>query len=201
MQPIFDFFREQPVALYGPAVAVILLIVVKSLLKFIGGGFGSSSAASAPADVPYERAGYLSAAERSFLGALDLALGSRYRIFAKVRLADLIKTRAKLGGSRRQAALNAIVSKHVDFLLCDPATLEAVVVVELDDASHTASRQREKDRWKDSALRTASIPVIRITAARSYATADLVERIAPKPLSPPDIPKRSSQLQAEPDTV
>jgi very-short-patch-repair endonuclease len=180
MQPILDFFREQPMAVYGAAVAVILFIVVKTLLKVIGDGFGNSSGASAPTDFPYERAEYLSAAERSFLGALDLALGSRYRIFAKVRLADLIKTRAKLGGRRRQAALNAIISKHVDFVLCDPATMEAVMVVELDDASHNSSRQREKDQWKDKALRAASIPVVRIAAARSYATADLVERIDPE---------------------
>ena len=53
MQPIFDFFRAQPVAVYGPAVAIILFIVVKSLLKVIGDGFGNS----APADFPYERAG------------------------------------------------------------------------------------------------------------------------------------------------
>ena len=187
MQPIFDFFREQPMALYGTIVAVILLTAVTTLLKVVGTGSGSPSEASAPTDFPYERAEYLSAAERSFLGALDLALGSRYRIFAKVRLADLIKTRAKLGGRRRQSALNAITSKHVDFVLCDPVTLEAVAVVELDDSSHNTSRQREKDQWKDKALRAASVPVTRIAAARSYATADLVERIDPKrdiPITP-----------------
>lgn len=180
MQLISDFFREQPMSLYGAVVAVILFIVVKTLLKVIGDGFGNSSGPSAPADFPYERAGYLSAAERSFLGALDLALGSRYRIFAKVRLADLIKTRAKLGARTRQAAFNAISSKHADFVLCDPATLEVFAVVELDDASHGNSRQREKDRWKDSALEAAGIQVIRIPAARTYTSADLLGRIDSK---------------------
>ena len=68
----------------------------------------------------------------------------------------------------------------MDFVLCDPTTLGVFAVVELDDASHNTNRQRERDQWKESALRVASSPLIRIPAARSYSTADLAERIDPQ---------------------
>jgi hypothetical protein len=130
-----------------------------------------------PKGFPYERAEFLSAAERSFLGALELALGARYRVFAKVRLADVIKTRQGLGGRRRHIAFNQIIQKHVGFVLCDPATLVVVAVVELDDLSHASARQRERDQWKDEALKAAAIPVVRFPAARGYVTRELVEGI------------------------
>lgn len=155
------------------AIGLVLLIGLKVLLKTIGDGFGNPASSEMPKGFPYERAEFLSPAERSFFGALELALGARYRVFVKVRLADVIRPKKGLGGRRRHIALNQIVQKHVDFVLCDPATLAVLAVVELDDLRHHSAQQRERDQWKDEALKAAGIPVVRFPTARSYATAEL----------------------------
>ncbi len=61
-----------------------------------------------------------SPAERSFLGVLDLAVGDQARVFAKVRVADVLTPETGMGKSKWQQAFNKISAKHVDYLLCHP---------------------------------------------------------------------------------
>jgi hypothetical protein len=65
-------------------------------------------------------------AERSFLGVLEQIVGTQYRIFGKIRLADIIQTPKGLSNSARASAFNRICARHVDFALCDPRTFEVV---------------------------------------------------------------------------
>src|SRR5512138_3308684 len=82
--------------------------------------------------LPYESASSLfSAAERSFLGVLDGAVGSEYRVFGKVRVADVAVIKTGLGNSARQGALNRIAAKHLDFIVCRADDLSIVCAVEL----------------------------------------------------------------------
>jgi hypothetical protein len=68
--------------------------------------------------VPYQRAKALfSPAELNFLGALGVALDSKYRIFGKVRVGDLAEVKPSLSPRARQAALNRVAYKHFDFLV------------------------------------------------------------------------------------
>ncbi|WP_367873190.1 DUF2726 domain-containing protein [Luteolibacter sp. Populi] len=185
MKTLVDIVTRNSDLILGCIALIAAAFVLSNLVWIFWRVFtGGPADPPLPRGFPYERCEFLSSAERSFLRALDLALGSRYRIFAKVRMADVIKTLPKLGGRRRYAAFNQIAQKHLDFILCDPATLEIHTVVELDDASHNNSRQRERDKWKDAALRAAKIPLIRIPAARAYTSSDLIDRIAPTPSTP-----------------
>jgi hypothetical protein len=53
-----------------------------------------------PVDFPYQSKEVLcSPAERSFMGSLDKVVGNGYRIFAKVRLADIIEVNKGLSPS------------------------------------------------------------------------------------------------------
>src|SRR2546425_1147089 len=73
----------------------------------------------------YDRIGKLfSDAERSFLGVLEQVVGSQYRVFGKIRLADIIRPRKTLSKSAWATAKNRIDRKHVDFAICDPRTLQ-----------------------------------------------------------------------------
>lgn len=115
-----------------------------------------------------------SPAERSFLGVLDQVLGSEYRVFGKVRIADLIKPG---NGAGRQAALNRIIAKHVDFVVCDPGNLSVIGVVELDDKSHDLDDRRNRDALVDGALGSAGIPIARFRARKSYNHAKIRDSI------------------------
>lgn len=87
---------------------------------------------------PYQRARALfSPAELRFLAALEVALGSSYRIFGKVRVGDLAAVKPGLTPQERQAALNRVAYKHFDFLVCAADSCEPLCAVELNDISHS----------------------------------------------------------------
>src|SRR3990170_2056730 len=58
----------------------------------------------------------LTEAERSFYEVLQRAVGEELIVFPKVRLADLVWL--PKGTAGRQALLNRVLSKHVDFVIC-----------------------------------------------------------------------------------
>lgn len=59
-------------------------------------------------------------AERSFLGVLDQAVGKDFRLFGKVRVADVLVPQDGLSKSVWQTAFNKINRKHFDFVFCAP---------------------------------------------------------------------------------
>jgi hypothetical protein len=150
---------------------ILVIFVIIILLK------GFLRRASAP-EPSYERKGLFSAAERSLLGVLEQILGKEYRIIGKVRIADIIRPRQGLSAKARTSALNRITSKHVDFALCDPRTLEVVGVIELDDSSHCEPRRRRRDELVDAALSSAGVPIARIPAQRAYTPAEIRLRLS-----------------------
>jgi hypothetical protein len=158
------------------AIGLLLLLVFLAiggmlLLKTVG--------SEKKPDLPYvSRGGLLSPAERSFIGVLERAIEDEYRVMAKVRMADLIKTKSGLGPSERQKAFNKIQSKHLDFVLCCPDDFSVAGVVELDDSTHRKRRRRERDAFVDRALRSAGISVTRIPAQRSYSVGEVRERLS-----------------------
>jgi very-short-patch-repair endonuclease len=129
--------------------------------------------------LPYARAPLFSEAEKQFFGVLLEAVGDRFLVLAKVRLADLVRVRG-LSGQEYLAASNRIQRKHVDFVLCDRRSLEAACVVELDDRSHEQKERRERDAFVDGALDAAGIPVLRVPCRRAYAAADLRRQVLGK---------------------
>jgi very-short-patch-repair endonuclease len=153
--------------LLGLGIGMVMLIAV--LL------YGFLSRASAR--WPYRKADHLlTPAERSFFGVLGQAIDSDLYIFAKVRLSDLLWLPQRTRD--RQAYLNRIQSKHVDFVLCDSATTEPRLLIELDDSSHQRARRRSRDAFLDEAVRRAGLPILRVPAKRSYAPAELRQLIS-----------------------
>lgn len=137
--------------------------------------------------VPYRlRDDFLSPAERSLFGVLGQVVGARGIICPKVRLNDLIYV-PNARQNRGQA--NRIDRKHVDFVICSPETMKPRVVVELDDTSHARRDRQDRDELVDSALQSAGLPIVRVTARRQYAPAELAAQILPyllaQPTSPP----------------
>lgn len=144
----------------------------------------------------YTRGEFLSQAEKTFLKALDAAIGSKYRVFAKVRVADIISPSAG-DKSSWQTRFNKINAKHVDFLLCGLTDGVPFCAIELDDRTHSASSRVERDNFLNHALQSAGIPIARFQASRTYASVEIEANIdsvtskAPKtkPVQAPYCPK------------
>jgi very-short-patch-repair endonuclease len=110
--------------------------------------------------------GLFSPAERSFLGVIEQVLGTEYRVFGKVRIADLMKPANGIG---RQAAFNRITGKHVDFVICDAKALSIIGVIELDDKSHKQDKRKRRDAFVDEAFASAGIPIAHFPARAAYS--------------------------------
>ena len=130
-------------------------------------------------EFPYRKISCLfTPAEKSFLHVLDQAVGDKYRIFGKVRLADVISVKNKLSGSDHQSALNRINRKHIDFVLCHPADLSLLCAIELDDRSHRLAKRKERDDFVDGALKAANVPIVHYPAKAGYVVQDIRDKLS-----------------------
>ena len=166
------------------------LFAIFNLLNF---GRGRSDSAEA---LPYRlRDDFLSAAELSFFRVLQTAVGTRAVITCKVRLADLFYVPRP---NENRGAHNRIDRKHVDFLLCDPATMRPLLAIELDDSSHRQAKRVERDVLVDRVFEAAGLPLVRFAVRAAYnpqqIAADLTPYLVPPPqpavasLAAPDSP-------------
>lgn len=150
--------------------ALLLALVVTVLLLALARRHGTSR----PVDYPYTLSKALfSPAERSFLAVLDQAVPPDYRVFGKVRLADVISPRKGLNSSQWYTALNRITSKHFDFVVCRATDLAVVCAIELDDSSHQREKRKTRDEFVANACQAVGLPLLRISTRRGYAVADI----------------------------
>ena len=123
--------------------------------------------ASKPQGPPYVRRGPLvTRSELKFYRALKHAVKERWTIMAMVRIADLLAVRS--GTPKHLAWFNRIACKHVDFVLCDPETLEPRLAIELDDESHQRPDRQERDEFVNAAFAAAGFPLARFPTANDY---------------------------------
>jgi hypothetical protein len=120
--------------------------------------------------LPYERRGVLlSPAEVTFLRSLHLAVREDWLVFSMVRLADIIKVRQK---TRKTSFWQGrIQNKHLDFVLCDYETLEVKLAIELEDEATSRPENTQRDKFLNTALHAAGLPLMRVRAEAKYETA------------------------------
>ena len=143
----------------------------------LGVDLGSRISPSAPADepLPYRQCdNFLSPAELAFFQVLYSAASSHFYVCTKVRISDLVyvvNRRKNIGHANR------IDRKHVDFVLCDPTTMDPRLAVELDDSSHQRKDRRERDELVDSVFEAAGLPILHVPWSRNYDREQLKQSI------------------------
>jgi very-short-patch-repair endonuclease len=162
---MIDFLRE-----YWQLAA--FLAVASAILYFL-------SRLERNRTLPYEKRNrLLTDAELAFYRVLHSATAGDWPLFAMVRLADLIQVKPQ--SSSPQAWQNKIHAKHLDFVICDPETLEARLAIELDDKSHQKPDRKARDAFVDAALSAAGLPILRIPCAPQYDRGALRKSIREK---------------------
>lgn len=152
---------------YFLAIALVLLFF--TVITFVARRFSTSDLAT-QGERPYQsKKALLSFDERAFLTSLEQAVGGRYRVFAKVRLADILTPRKNLPHHDWRRAFERIANQQADFVLCRSTDLFVQAVIRL----HDKHRQSRRERFVDRALEAAGIPVIRIEAQPDYRAEQL----------------------------
>jgi hypothetical protein len=150
----------------------VLVVIVLLLLLAIAAKLKQSGSLSAA--LPYSRKQALfSPAERSFLGVLEQSIGNHYRVFGKVRIADVIEAKRGLNRADWQRAFNRINAKHFDFVLCDKDELAVVCVIELNDKSHQKRDRQQRDAFVMELCRAVGLPFLQVQTTRAYSVQEL----------------------------
>ncbi len=158
------------------AIGLLLVLGVIVALKHVAGVLNNPPERAVSADLPYRKKDYLlSKAERSFYGVLRQAVSGHWQVCAKVRVLDLVWL--PKGTDSPQKWRNKVMSKHVDFVLCDAEALGPVLVIELDDASHTQRDRQARDEFVDQVFKAAKLPILHVPAQLTYDTAALARQI------------------------
>jgi very-short-patch-repair endonuclease len=113
----------------------------------------------------------LTPAELAFFKVLEGVLPDGVKVWPKVRWIDFLNIR--LRGDGRQAALNRVVAKHVDFLLVDAETARPLLVIELDDESHDREDRQERDRFLEAVMEHVGLPLARVRVRKRYSPAEI----------------------------
>jgi hypothetical protein len=119
---------------------------------------------------------FLSRAEISFYQVLLHVVDPQATICPKVRLSDIFYVSRP---NENMSFLNKIHQKHVDFLLCNPDSMQPILGVELDDSSHKQAKQQERDELVDHVFASAGLPILHITAKAGYNAQELTVALAP----------------------
>jgi len=123
----------------------------------------------------YQRRNYLfSYQERRFHDLLSRNFGENWQIFAKVRMADLVDLVNE--PKDRGRYINWILTRHLDFVICDKSRQRPLLVIELDDSSHAKYDRRESDQFKTSVFEQAGLPLRRFRV-KAYNDAEVVNEI------------------------
>ncbi|MBK7416472.1 MAG: DUF2726 domain-containing protein [Dechloromonas sp.] len=138
---------------------LLLVLVLLALVGFFLIKRRNRSPPEGPEVFPYALGDALfTPAERSFLGVLDQAVGNDFRVFGKVRVADIVAVAKGTPKPQWQSAFNQISAKHFDFVLCRPNDLKPVCVIELNDQSHAKENRQGRDKFLESICTAAGIP-------------------------------------------
>lgn len=151
--------------------------VVDFIVEIMAGE--KQSGGKSKAEFPYRiRDEFLSAAELNFYGVLRTTLNPQVTTSAKVCLRDVFYV-TKHDASQFRVYTNKIDRKHVDFLICDSATMRPLVGIELDDKSHQRKDRQERDAFVDEVFHAAGLPLVHVPAKRAYRIEDITTAIAP----------------------
>ena len=149
----------------------------KGCLAAILSLFGIQLGPSETKGLPYRlRDDFLSRGEFAFYQALRRAVEGKAIVCPKVNLADIFFVARP---NENQSYRNKIDRKHVDFLLCDPTTMQPLAGVELDDSSHARQDRQDRDKFVDQVFKTAGLPLIHVVARSSYDFNAIATQLAP----------------------
>lgn len=158
---------------------LLLVVLIAVVVIFVFIRRSASSPENGKEGFPYVLGDALfSPAERSFLGVLDQAVGKDFRVFGKVRVADVVAVAKGTPKSIWQRAFNRISAKHFDYVLCRSTDLKPVCVIELNDQSHAKESRKGRDDFLEKVCATAGMPLIFFPAQRSYSLTEVCELIA-----------------------
>jgi len=106
-------------------------------------------------------------AEKNFQNLVEQAMGTKYRIINRVKLADIVTIRNGVSDRASQSAANNAEGKYLDFVICDRKSMKLLGTIDLVDTQGKGYKIK-KDWFVSGALEAAAIPHLRIKVKANY---------------------------------
>lgn len=114
---------------------------------------------------------FMSSPEAALFRALQSMAGKHYVVCPKVSLNDIFYI---VRPNENVHFFNKIFRKHVDFLLCDPRSLQPAFGVEMVKPV-ARNETREADQFLEDLFLGAGLPLVHVLSSESYSEGDLAE--------------------------
>lgn len=114
---------------------------------------------------------FMSAPEAALFRALQTMAGKHYVVCPKVSLNDVFYI---VRPNENVHFFNKIFRKHVDFLLCDPRSLQPAFGVEMVKPV-AKNETREADQFLEELFISAGLPLVHVLSSENYSEEDLAE--------------------------
>lgn len=165
-------------------ILIFFLIVVATYIKW-------TSDKSAPPLTYEKNFSLLSATEKAFLTTVEPLLGDRYRLFAKPRLADVIKIMPPPGHNLSATTLAGINATTVSFVLCNAMDFSIAGIINIETESPPTNNEQMADDFIDNAAAEAGLPIVKLPSRLHYAP-DEIAAILENSI---ELPKQSDRKQ------
>lgn len=106
-------------------------------------------------------------AEKNFQNLVEQAMGPKYRIINRVKLADIVTIRNGVSNRASQSAATSAEGKYLDFVICERSTMKLLGAIDLVDTQGKGYKIK-KDWFVSGALEAAAIPHLRIKVKANY---------------------------------
>jgi len=161
--------------LYVFLALVLVAAVAAALLKL------STAQAKAAAGSGIEARRICSDNELEFFHRLQRALPG-HCVFTQVSANALLRVSPSVPKKSYHAMRNRFAQKHVDFVVCEQGSLSVLAIIELDDRTHRA----EKDKVRDSMFELAGYRIYRFESRRKPSEDEIAALFAP-PVEPESV--------------
>jgi hypothetical protein len=111
-------------------------------------------------------------AEKNFQNLVEQAMGTKYRVINRVKLADIVTIRNGVSDRASQSAGKNAEGKYLDFVICERNTMKLLGAIDLVDTQGKGYKIK-KDWFISGALEAASIPHLRIKVKANYTLAEI----------------------------
>lgn len=130
---------------------------------------------SKPEVYPFEKKErLLTTSEMIFFRVILQIINDRYFIFPQIHLASILQIKkGEFDRKNWKRYFNKLIQKSFDFVIFKRDTLEPLLVIELDDSTHSQFQRVKRDLFVDQALRAAQIPILHIKPQQDYNIEEL----------------------------
>ena len=180
------------------SVLVILIVGIVLILMFSLWKFVYSKVLN---DMPFEKKRFFfTAKQRSFYQVLQQATGDKYIIFARVSMAEVIRTSHGLSTNKRAAYVQKLQGVQVPFVLCEANSLAIVAGVMLDEQAQQDKQSLTEHHFIMEVFKVIGLPLVCLKTTNTYDVKLLEQRLFQQIGEPQPVPTQDFLSEAGEDT-